>query len=94
MHIIDLYGDSIKVVAERSHGYKGTKMNEEYVKWHQWSPCLSVKKNVSFFFFRPPVVCEGTDDSYLFLKTDSAHIRYSLDSPGEREREREREKGD
>ena len=35
-------------------------------------------------------MCEGTDDSYLFLKTDSAHVRYSLDSPGKREREMER----
>ena len=48
--------------------------------------CSSIKYPDSF---RPPVVCEGTEDSYLFLKTDSAHVRYSLDSPGERERERE-----
>ena len=27
-------------------------------------------------------MAEGSDGSYLFLKTDSAHIRYLLDSPG------------
>ena len=31
---------------------------------------------------RPPVLCEGMENAYLFLKTDNALITYSLDSPG------------
>lgn len=31
---------------------------------------------------RPPVLCEGMEDAYLFLKTDDALITYSLDAPG------------
>ena len=44
MHVVDCYGDSIKVVAERSHGYKGPTMNEEYVKRSQYVyPYPSIK---------------------------------------------------
>ena len=52
-----------------------------------YANCLAVVSLYDLYLitglsFRPPVVCEETEDSYLFLKTDSAHVRYSLDSPG------------
>ena len=31
---------------------------------------------------RPPVLCEGLEDAYLFLKTDNALVTYYQDSPG------------
>ena len=32
MHVVDFFGDSIKLVAEKSHGYQGPTMDETYVE--------------------------------------------------------------
>lgn len=78
LHCVEWIGSDIKILLEKSHGYSWPVTE----RCSTYSKCSSTWRHVSCLF-RPPVMGEGSSDSYLLLRTDSVNITFSQDSPGD-----------
>ena len=69
-------GSDVQVLLEKSPGYSGGGCERCHMS-HNGSV------GDDSIVCRPPVVCEDTDEAYLLLQSDTTHVTFSQDSPGE-----------